>query len=139
MSTHTMPPMSLMCEDFVKSMVKPVGSTANNSSDTCDGTDDALATRLNGDSAMNGFATHSDDDDDNDDGDGDGDIKMTNGSMSSPAINTKNLRKDLIRKTDELKRNHKSNGIREGFQLAVNEDEETTLKFIAKQVIHLQL
>ncbi|XP_073826744.1 WD repeat-containing protein l(2)05287 isoform X2 [Musca autumnalis] len=27
MSTHTMPPMSLMCEEFVKSMVRPVGST----------------------------------------------------------------------------------------------------------------
>lgn len=134
MSCHTMPPMSLMCEDFVKCMVKSADSLRNDNSSTSNATgDDALTTRLNGD--INGFGSHTDDDDDDDN---DGDIKMTNGSPTNTSSSMK-IRKDLMNKTEELKRKQKLLGINEKNQQppAHNDDEETKLRFIATQAINL--
>lgn len=131
MSVHTMPPMSLICDDFLKSMVKTTETKSQN--DTSNTNDDVLTSRLNGE--LNGFATHSDDDEEDD---GDGDVKMANGSFSN-SYNNK-LRKDLLNKTEELKRQQKSLGISENNPSAppANEDEEQKLRSMAKQVIQLE-
>ncbi|XP_058986289.1 uncharacterized protein LOC131806328 [Musca domestica] len=144
MSTHTMPPMSLMCEEFVKSMVKPVanGKVNKNSTDDDDTNgdiNDALTTRLNGDGVTNGFGSsnHSDDDDGDD---ADGDVKMTNGNAKSPATNANNLRKNLLRKTDELKRKQKSKGGTrdDSLLLPANDDLESKLRYVAKQMVAIE-
>lgn len=142
MSTHTMPPLSLMCEDFLKSMVKSISIASNDVSTS----QDALTTRLmNGDT--NGFGSHSDDDDEDnennaDDRDPDGDIKMTNGTSSTPSkSSTKSamkIRKDLMRKNEELKRLQKSAGLNNDHQPANDDDEETRLRFIAKQAVNVE-
>lgn len=143
MSTHTMPPMSLMCEEFVKSMVKPVANGKVNKNSTDDDTNgdinDALTTRLNGDSVTNGFGSsnHSDDDDGDD---ADGDVKMTNGNAKSPATNANNLRKNLLRKTEELKRKQKSKGGTrdDSLLLPANDDLESKLRYVAKQMVAIE-
>lgn len=131
MSAHTMPQMSLLCEDFVKSMVK--SSNFTTSSDNTSNSEDALTTRLNGD--MNGFGTHTDDEDD--EVDRDGDVKMSNGLSPSPQA--RKIRKDLMNKTEELKRKQKSLGISENSQPPppANDDEESKLRFLSKQAISL--
>lgn len=129
MSVHTMPPMSLICEDFIKSMVKPIDSKSPNDLSYHSNTpDDALTTRLNGN--VNGYGSHSDDDEDEDKVP-DGNSPMTNGSYPSN-VSSKNMRKDLLNKTEELKRQQKSFGIS-----AAHEEEEKKLRCMARQVINL--
>lgn len=131
MSVHTMPPMSLICEDFLKSMVKAADNKPLE--DINNTNDDALTSRLNGD--LNGFGNHSHDEDDDDE---DGDVKMANSSSPSSQSYNK-LRKDLLNKTEELKRKQKSLGISENNPSVApaNEDEEQKLRSMAKQVIQL--
>ncbi|KAI8125741.1 WD repeat-containing protein 75 [Lucilia cuprina] len=137
MSAHTMPPMSLICENFLKSMVKSSETKLlddNNHQNPSNNDEDVLTTRLNGD--LNGFATHSDDDDD-DEEDMNNDVKMTNGSSPSPK-ETKKIRKHLMEKTEQFKR--KSLGLTKNNSItlpAAHEDEEHKLRCMARQAIQL--
>ena len=145
MSVHTMPPMSLICEDFIKSMVttsdakSPLDShlEANNS-------EDALTTRLNGE--QNGYGSHSDTEDENNDND-DSNDRLTGGAASTRMTNgnslssTHKIRKDLMSKTDELKRKQKALGLSDNsnhtLPPAAHDDQENKLRSIAMLAINL--
>lgn len=101
MSTHTMPPLSLLCGEFVKTLVKP---TADSSSHTkSENTSKSQrSTKLydkDGDVAMNGSATtHSDADEDDDDVDDDNVSEVKKDKMKQTFIK----RKSLLVKTEEI-------------------------------------
>ena len=140
-----MPPMSLICEDFIKSMVTT--SDANSPLDSyskANNREDALTTRLNGE--QNGYGSHSDtEDENNDDNNGSdrlaGDATSTRMTNGSSFTSSQKIRKDLMTKTEELKRKQKALGLSDNsnhtLPPAVHADQESKLRSIAMLAINL--
>ncbi|XP_067622808.1 uncharacterized protein l(2)05287 [Eurosta solidaginis] len=96
MSTHTMPPLSLLAADFVKSHLKTADSTAKVDSEQDEKNEDKTGKPLynrrkilNGGGAfMNGYDRRSGDDDDNDDDENEDTTAYANGTKNNmkPAV-----------------------------------------------------
>lgn len=145
MSVHTMPSMSLICEDFIKSMVTANVSKlsssfhSNSNNSTSNG---ALTTRLNGEQNGNGNHNDSYDEDDNETHGSDyliGEVheRMTNASSLSSSSHK--IRKNLMNKMKELKSKQKVglSGNNQSLLPAIDVDQESKLKSIAMVDIHL--